>query len=206
MAYVLIQTQTADDDVSLTFSVDDTYDELRFEFTNIFIHDVTESERPGLRFSMRADGASDFESGYRSSAYHDMYNFDDAGITGMYEAGTQVMKWGETGMQDLYIYSAGDTRIAAATGSGTLSVYAPASTTYVKHFISTANVYGASNDSGDYDMSYGLRGGGFYETGANGSSGSPTAIDAIMFRCGLYNTHPTDGSNFTGTISMYGLS
>ena len=70
--------------------------------------------------------------------------------------------------------------------SGTLTLFNPSSTTFVKHFISSSNaVY---NDSSDYTMNFYVA--GYFNT--------TSAINAIRFR---FNSGNIDA----GTIKLYGI-
>ena len=67
--------------------------------------------------------------------------------------------------------------------AGGLFLFNPASTTYVKHFYSTSNIYGSDNHSGNWFI------GGYFNT--------TSAISALRFSM--------SSGNFDGVIKQYGL-
>jgi hypothetical protein len=73
---------------------------------------------------------------------------------------------------------------ADEAGSGTLTLYNPSSTTYVKHFIGDLNHY----DSTDYT----------YRTLVAGYGNTTSAVNAVRFQM-------STGNISVGTIYLYGI-
>jgi hypothetical protein len=74
---------------------------------------------------------------------------------------------------------------ADESGSGTLTLFNPSSTTYVKHFIATTNAY--SGQASDYAINSYIAGYG----------NTTSAINAVQFKF--------ESGNFDGTIYLYGI-
>ena len=77
---------------------------------------------------------------------------------------------------------------ADEAGSGELLIFAPGSTTYMKHYM--ANVQGYDGSSGGENYAQNNRVAGYFNTTA--------AVNAIDFKM--------SAGAFDGTISMYGIS
>jgi hypothetical protein len=173
---VLLSSQTASDSASISFTtgIDSTYKEYQFYF--IDIHPRTDQAE--FNFNLSTDGGSNYNVTKTTTmfwAYHD-------------EADTDTILGYRTA-EDL-AQSTSDQIIAIDTGNGadedlagSMSLFNPSSTTYVKHFISNTNSYNASN----------------YTTNAYvaGYGNTTSAINAIIFRM--------SSGNFDGTILMYGI-
>jgi hypothetical protein len=67
--------------------------------------------------------------------------------------------------------------------AGTLTLFNPASTTYVKHFISNVNQYNAGNIANNIYVA--------------GYMNTTSAVNAVQFKF--------DSGNFDGTILLYGI-
>ena len=108
-------------------------------------------------------------------AYHDEA---DTSSALEYETGTDLAQ--STAFQQL---SGGTGNGADESCSGSLILFNPSSTTYVKHFISTMNDYQVNN----YTMNRYIAGYG----------NTTSAINAIRFQM--------SSGNFDGTIYLYGI-
>jgi hypothetical protein len=173
---VLISSQTASNSASISFTtgINSTYKEYQFYF--IDIHPRTDQAE--FNFNLSTDGGSNYNVTKTTTmfwAYHD-------------EADTDTILGYRTA-EDL-AQSTSDQIIAIDTGNGadedlagSMSLFNPSSTTYVKHFISNTNSYNASN----------------YTTNAYvaGYGNTTSAINAVRFQM--------SSGNFDGTILMYGI-
>jgi hypothetical protein len=177
MALVYIASVTASSSASVSFTsgIDSTYNEYQFHFVNI--HPQTDSAQ--FQFQVNAAGASGFNEEITSTAFRAYHNEGDTGTSLSYDAGADLAQG--TGYQNLTAGNGSDNDQATA---GMLSLYAPSSTTYVKHFMSLVN----DANEGDYINSN-------YRSGYINIT---TAVDEISFK---YNTGNIDA----GSIHMYGV-
>ncbi len=177
-AWNLIQTLTASSSATLDFTsgIDSTYDEYVFKFINI--HPGTNSV--SLMFQGNVAGGSGYNETMTTTQFRTYQN----------EAGDDT---------DLIYYTGGDQAQGTAfqylsgtinTGndnstSGYMQLFNPSSTTFVKHFIATAQIL--IDDS--YSMQYFTA--GYFNT--------TSAIDEIQFKF-------SSGNIDAGTISLYGIT
>jgi hypothetical protein len=173
----LISSQTASNTASVSFTsgITSTYKAYKFVFANIYMH----SDQEVLTFNMSTDGGSNYNVTKTTTAFNSQHSEagTDAGIG--YQTGFDNAQ--STGNQHLFMPTGNG---ADEAGSGTLTIFNPSSTTYVKHFIGTSNTYHYSN----YSMSLFVAGYG----------NTTSAINAVRFLS-------TGGGNITGTIYMYGI-
>jgi len=172
---VLISSQTASNSASISFTtgINSTYKEYQFYF--IDINPATDGAN--FQFNMSTDSGSNYNVTKTStyfSAYHSESGTDNAfGYTTSHDLAQS------TAFQSIShdIGSGAD-----ESGAGTLTLFNPASTTYVKHFISSANNTYVSYTQNHYMAGYG---------------NTTSAINAVQFKM--------DSGNFDGTILMYGI-
>ena len=173
----LISTQTASSSATISFTsgIDDTYDEYVFKFYDL----NPATDNVDLTFNGSSDGGSNYNITKTTTlfkAYHDEANTD---TTLSYDTGRDIAQG--TGFQTL-IQDLGNG--ADESGSGTLQIFNPSSTTFVKHFI--------SNTNGLYfqDYSFNMYCAGYFNT--------TSAINAVQFKM--------ESGNFDGVIKLYGIS
>ena len=184
-AHVLISTATAEEDSELTFHhgingvvFDSTYDVYEFVFTNI--HPQNSGGSAQLLWQANAAGGADFDENIQSTAFRAYHQEDGSGGAVDYRTGED-----QATADEVYeiimegIHNDNDT-----SGSGMLTLYAPSSTTYVKHFMSVANTTLTAGTKQDFH-------GGYINT--------TSAIDEISFKM-------TSGNIDSGVIKMYGLA
>ena len=174
-AHTLISTHTASASASLdiTSGIDSTYDVYEFVFTNM--HPAT--DEGDFTFQVNASGGSGFNETITSTFFVAYHQEDDGGTGFGYDG-----RWDQgqgTAYQPLS-YATGNANDAAC--SGTLTLYAPSSTTFVKHFIARTNDYLAGLYSAD---DY-----------AAGYINTTSAIDEISFKF-------DNGNIDAGVIKMY---
>ena len=175
---VLLSTATASASASLSFNstyINSTYPIYQFEFINI--HPATDDVE--FTFNMSTDNGSNYNVTKTSTNFATYHDEADTTSALSYQASSDLAQ--STAFQ----------RIAGANGngadencSGTLQLFNPASTVYVKHFISNfqKNTYHNYSFS-DYVAGYG---------------NTTTAINAIQFKF-------SSGNIADGQIKLYGI-
>jgi len=173
---ILLSTQTASASASISFTsdIDSTYDSYVFKFINC--HPATDNVQ--LEFNFSTDGGSSYNVTKTTTFFHAIHEETDGTELG-YKTAQDLAQ--STSYQQI-ISEQGNG--SDESGSGTLQIFNPSSTTFVKHFISRVNCYFANNLSGDqYVAGYG---------------NTTSAIDAIQFRY-------SSGNIDDGIIKMYGV-
>jgi hypothetical protein len=173
---VLLSTQTASNSASISFTsgIDSTYGEYIFKFYNI--NPATDATQFGFQ------GNASSQSGYNetiTSTYFYPYHYESDSDAALGYDGGQDQAQG-TAFQSLSNDMGSD---ADQSVSGTLHLFDPSSTTYVKHFYSTAN----QNGAGDYSS----------EIFATGYFNVTAAITNIQFKM--------SSGNFDGKIKLWGV-
>jgi len=178
---ILIKTLTASNSANLTFHdgtdsvvFDDTYDQYIFKFIDIHV----EENGRFLQFQANAVGASGFNETVTSTAF-EAYHAEDNSSAGLgYSAAGDEAQG--TGLLHLNNGSTDNDNDSCLVG--TLRIFNPSSTTFVKHFIvETNNVITAQSDHSFFS--------GYFNT--------TTAIDEVKFEC--------NSGNFNGIIKLYGI-
>ena len=174
----LISTQTASSSstISFTSGIDDTYDEYVFKFYDI--HPETNFKHLG--FQANAVGGSGYNETITSTMFVANHSEDDSAAVLSYETGGHLAQG--TGFQSI-IHAIGNEN--DESGSGTLHLFNPSSTTFVKHFIATTNTY-TDNDRSQNNF-------------VAGYINTTSAIDEIQFK---FNSGNID----SGVIKLYGIS
>ena len=173
---VLLSTQTASDSSSLDFTsgITSTYGEYIFKF--IDIHPETDGER--FSFQANAVGQSGYNETITSTAFG-AHNNEAGGTTSLGYDTAEDQAQG-TAFQFISNTLGNDND---QNMNGTLHLFSPSSTTFVKHFMAESNV--AQN--ADYTIHR------FHAGYINTTS----AIDEIQFKM--------SSGNFSGTIKMWGV-
>ena len=175
----LISTQTASSSANISFTsgIDDTYDEYVFKF-----YDIHPASQQHFQFNVSIDGGSNYNVAKTTTtfgAYHT--EADDA--TSLNYKTSQDLAQG-TGYQILSVNG----QVGADADncfSGTLQLFNPSSTTFVKHFISSSNHI----DGGPTSLN------AFVAGYANTTS----AVNAVNFQM-------ASGNIDSGVIKLYGVS
>jgi len=174
---VLISSQTASDSASISFTtgISSTYKEYQFWFINI--HPATDDVQ--FEFNMSTDAGSNYNV-TKTTTYFESYHNEADTATGLgYQTSKDLAQ--STSFQRLF-HSTGNGN--DENGSGTLTLFNPASTTYVKHFIMS----GMHNASYDYALNDTIAGYG----------NTTSAVNAVQFKM-------SSGNIDAGTILMYGI-
>jgi len=174
MTLISSQTASASASISFTTGIDSTYKEYQFYFINI--HPATDNA--DFTFNMSTDSGSNYNVVKTTTLFR--ASLLEAGTGGDVEYRTAEDLAQSTGFQ-IISFSVGNG--ADESTAGTLTIFNPASTTYVKHFISTSNLY-TQNDftRNDFMAGYG---------------NTTSAVNAVQFKMA--------SGNFDGTILMYGI-
>ena len=176
----LISTQTASSSSTIDFTsgIDSTYKEYIFKFINI--HPATDEAH--LTFQGSTDGGSSYGVNITSNytlAYHAE---DDSEATLTYQTASDLAQ--STSFQRL-LHGIGNQNDESA--AGTLHLFDPSNTTFVKHFIASGSSYNASGSGYEYN------------TYPAGYFNTTSAIDAIQFKM-------SSGAIDSGVIKLYGVS
>ena len=178
-AHTLIATATASSSSSLTFTsgIDSTYDVYEFEFINL--HAATNSVF--FQFQVNATDGADYNDSAITSTFYAAYHDESDGFAAVgYEAGDDFQQSTSDIRLTKWVANGNDESL-----SGKLTLYAPSSTTYVKHFMSRI-----ANLKIEEAIS---------DTSVAGYINDTTAIDDIKFQM-------SSGNIDTGVIKMYGLA
>ena len=175
-AMTLLATETASSSATITFdsNIDDTYDEYVFKFYDI---------NPGtndVNFQVNfRDGSTAYDATKTTTFFRALHNENGATTALAYRTGDDVAQG--TGVQKL---GHGIGSVADESLAGTLTLYAPSNTTFVKHFIATTNL----NEHSDVTV----------QSFIAGYCNVTAAIDGVQFSM--------SSGNFDGVIKLYGVS
>ena len=174
---VLLSTATASSSASIELTIPTTYKQVKFGFYNV----TPATDEDEFSFQVNASGGSGYNETITSTYFYAMHREDDdPGAVGIGYHAAHDQAQG-TSYQHL-AYDIGNG--ADESVSGEMTLYNPASTTYVKHFHSRVSNY--IGDSGARD-----------EWSA-GYINITTNLSEIAFKF--------DGSNISsGTIKMWGI-
>ena len=173
---VLLSTQTASNSASISFTtgIDSTYKEYQFWF--IDIHPRTDNVN--FTFNLSTDSGSNYNV-TKTTTYFESYHNEadtDTGLT--YRTGRDLAQ--STSFQDLFPDLGGN---ADESVSGSLQLFNPSSTTYVKHFLTNTNGYNKDDAS--------------INVFTAGYGNTTSAVNAIQFKM--------SSGNIDGTILLYGI-
>jgi hypothetical protein len=175
---ILLSTQTASASASISFTtgIDSTYDIYKFEFINI--HPASETY---FQFNMSTDLGSNYNVTKTTTTFFTEHGEGGTGASVGYITARDLAQ--STSDQILSIDGVGND--ADQAFNGTLTLFNPSSTTYVKHFIANGN----NSQPSDYTQE------GFVA----GYGNTTSAVNAVIFRM-------SSGNIDAGTIKMYGIS
>jgi hypothetical protein len=174
---ILISTQTASNSstISFTTGLDSTYDCYEFKFINI--KPATDDSK--FQFNFSTDSGSNYNVTKTTTWFYTYHDEADTATALSYGTADDLAQ--STSFQSL----------ATALGngadencSGSLQVFNPSSTTYVKHFLSRFSIYNEGSYAGD-------------QFGA-GYGNTTSAINAIQFKM-------ASGNITDGIIKLYGV-
>jgi hypothetical protein len=176
-ALTLLSTQTASASASIEFTsgIDSTYSSYIFKM--IDIHPATDGSN--ITFQCSTDSGSTYATTVTSTYFQAFHFENDSGANLEYAAAKDLAQ--STSFQNIATGIGSDND---QNYSGSLQLYNPSSSTFVKHFIVNGNSADAS------DISINQIPAGYFNT--------TSAIDAIQFKM--------SSGNFDGIIKMYGVS
>lgn len=173
----LISSQTASGSASIEFTsgIDSTYPIYRFEFINIH----PQNNNVDFEFNFSTDGGSNYNVTKTTTLFKPYH--DEAGTTTTlsYDTGRDIAQG--TGYQDIATNFGNDNDQNLA---GTLEIFNPSSTTFVKHFICRTQF----THHADFTVEH-------YVAGYGNTTSS---INAIRFQM-------SSGNIDAGTIKLYGI-
>ena len=172
---VLIPTDTALAVYDITSGIDDTYDSYQFHLVNM--HPANDGV--GLRFQVNAADASGFNENIGSTMFVATHAEGDGSESLAYNAADQAMG------TDYPLLNFNTGNDADQSCSGVLTLFAPSSTTYLKHY--TYNGVTSSEDDKVHNHF------------VAGHIDVTAAIDEISFKF-------SGGNIDAGTIKMFGVT
>lgn len=172
----LISSQTASNSASISFTtgLDSTYKVYKFVFVNI--HPRTNDVF--FQFNLSTDSGSNYNVTKTTTYISTRHNEADSFSELTYQSSLDLAQ--STNYQHLMENIGSE---ADESGSGSLILFNPSSTTYVKHFISNTNHYEHNNISINVQVA--------------GYGNTTSAINAIRFQM--------SSGNFDGTIYLYAI-
>ena len=172
----LITTNTSSNAASSDFTsgIDSTYKLYIFKFLDI----GPATDEASLRIEASTDSGSSYGVTKTTTWFYALHSEADS-TAFTYSAGLDVA---QATTAQILLSTMGNG--ADESGAGTLWLFNPSNTTYVKHFYSRFNTYRSDNESQDSFPA------GYFNT--------TSAIDAVKFTM--------SSGNFDGVIQMYGIS
>ena len=173
---VLLETQTVSSSstVSFTSNIDSTYKEYIFKF--IDIHMATSDASFTVNFR---DGGSNYDATKTTTFFRAYHNEGGSAQALTYSSSADLAQ--STSAQAIITSNGTDNDMSA---SGTLHLFDPSNTTFVKHFLSDCHVY----HKDDYSQTLFVA----------GYANVTAAIDGVQFGS-------SSGNIDAGTIKMYGV-
>ena len=171
----LISSQTASNSASISFTsgLTSTYKAYKFVFVNI----QPRTDNVEFQFNLSTDSGSNYNVTKTSSAHHAYHDEADTNTALLY-LGIGLAQ--STGFQTMRAELGNG---ADENTSGTLQLFNPSSTTYVKHYMVNTSAYTYHN----YNTN----------TFVAGYGNTTSAVNAIQFKM--------SSGNFDGTIYLYGI-
>ena len=173
--FIAKETASASADISFTSGIDSTYKEYVFTFNNIH----PETDDASLQFNLSVDTGSNYNVTKTTTAFGAAHKEDGTGGALSYDTGLDLAQ--STDFQGLNLGSSDNDHAI----SGTLNIFNPSSTTFVKHFIAVSSTTNYDNiNLVKYVAGYG---------------NTTSAVDAVQFKM---SADAIDA----GDICLYGIS
>jgi len=167
------QTASASASISFTSGLDSTYPIYKFEFINIH----PSGTNTIFQFNMSTDGGSNYNVTKTTTSFGAYHAEDDGYAALRYDAPLDLAQG--TGYQPLFETGTPNNEESSA---GTLTLFNPSSTTFVKHFISDCT------NAFEYTV----------RNLVSGYGNTTSAVNAIRFQM-------ASGNIDSGTIKLYGI-
>ena len=173
---ILLSTQTASASASISFTsgIDSTYDSYVFKFIDLH----PQNNNVPFQFNMSTDGGSNYNVTKTTTYFNAPHTESDSTAYLGYQTGADLAQ----STSDQYLM-AGLGNANDENACGTLQIFNPSSTTFVKHFLFRGNRNGGNITVDDYVAGYG---------------NTTSAVNAIIFRM-------SSGNIDDGIIKMYGV-
>ena len=173
----LISSQTASNSASISFTsgLTSTYKAYKFVFVNI----RPATDDVGFQFNLSTDGGSNYNATKTTTSFYASHNEADSSTSLVYYGSIDLAQ--STGFQFL---TGGTGNGADECLGGSLQLFNPSSTTYVKHFMTNVNDYVSDNQSINLYIA--------------GYANTTSAVNAIQFKF-------SSGNIDDGTIYLYGI-
>ena len=171
---VFISSATASSSASIEFDLG-SYKEYKFFFVNMH-PSVDEST---FQFNFSTDSGSNYNVTKTTTAFRSYHDEGNTATALAYHPQQDLAQ--STGFQTIGFGIGFDNDQSL---SGSMSVFNPSSTTFVKHFMSNSNLY----EDGNFSIQQFIA----------GYANTTSAIDAVQFKM--------SSGNFDGIIKMYGVS
>ena len=177
-AMTLLETQTASSSstISFTSNIDSTYDEYVFKFYDI--HPATDNKY--LSFQVDTGTNTNYNQTITSTFFQARHDEADSDSDNFGYSGSSDQAQG-TSFEKLSAEIGNDNDQSLA---GTLTIYDPSSSVFVKHFIATTNVIEGSNYT--------------WQAFKAGYINTATAITRVQFKM-------SSGNMDSGVIKLYGI-
>ena len=173
-----ISSQTASNSASLSFTsgLTSTYKAYKFVFSNIHAR----TDNVSFTFNLSTDSGSNYNVTKTTTAFGSYHFENDTATALAYDTGQDLAQ--STAFQPLNVNTTLG-NVSDENLSGSMLLFNPSSTTYVKHFIATTNDNSYNDVStNDYVAGYG---------------NTTSAVNAVQFKM--------DSGNFDGKIYLYGI-
>jgi len=172
----LLSTQTASNSATISFTtgLDSTYDMYEFKF--IDIHPRTDNVF--FQFNLSTDSGTNYNVTKTTTFFRPYHDEADTATALEYRTAEDLAQ--STAFQNI---TTGTGNGADESCAGSMQLFNPSSTTYVKHFITRVN----DSYQGDYTMDCFMAGYG----------NTTSAVNAVQFKM--------SSGNFDGTIKLYGV-
>ncbi len=172
---ILLSTQTASNSATISFTtgLDSTYDEYIFKFINV--RPATNNDE--FEFNASTDGGSNYNVTKTTTVFQAFHDEADTDTNLSYNTSFDLAQ--STAFQSIS-HNVGNG--ADESCSGSMILFNPSSTTYVKHFICSTN-----NTDNAYTQNHYVA----------GYCNTTSAINAVQFKM--------SSSNFDGIIKLYGV-
>ena len=177
----LISSQTASNSSSISFTsgIDSSYRTYIFKLINIYAR----TNQTAFGFNFSTDGGSNYNVTKTTTAFNAYHNEADNEATLQYDTSNHDLAQSTGDMRYVdWMDNASDMSM-----SGSIILFNPSSTTFVKHFLSNVSSNRYQSYGGGFDFNYFI--GGYCNT--------TSAVNAIIFRM--------SSGNFDGTIHLYGI-
>jgi len=173
MTLISEQTASSSANISFTSGIDSTYDSYVFKFINI--HPATSGY---FTFQLSTDGGSNYNTTI-TSTYFRTYHYEDDSYTALEYEGSSDQAQGTAFQRTVNIGNGND-----ECGSGTLQLFNPSSSVFVKHFLVNGCDTGSSVAMQRFIAGY---------------SNTTSVINAVQFKM-------ASGNIDSGVIKLYGIS